>query len=71
MKKTIVISCKYHRELRDLLSYMDSINFNDNKLLKIKTTKYGILKFTVKGKKENIVELKKLLLMQDVYFQMN
>lgn len=67
MRKTITINCHYSQDLQKLVEYMNNINFNDLKLFKIAKTGYGELKFTVKGKREKIVELIKLLSMTKVY----
>lgn len=67
MRKRITISCHYHEDLQKLVEYMNNIKFNDLELLKIGKTDYGKLEFTVKGKREKIVEFMKLLLMTKVY----
>lgn len=63
----LTIACHYQEDLQTLVEYMNNINFNNLKLLKIEKTDFYVLKLVVKGKREKIVEFMKLLSMTKTY----
>lgn len=66
MRKTIKIHCHFREDVQKLIVYLNNIEFNNLDVIRIEKSTYDTAKITVRGPREKIVELMKLLMMTQV-----